>query len=193
MPITSEETGMLETTPEGRAEAAMAGLEPVLRETEAVVDESILGFTPSGKYSAKRLNALARAIVKMMEAADYEGVVAEEYEDVSGELPEPLVRGLVTAMRSYDDFAIAMPEEADAYEMFEISSLVDDSSLALATALLSKLIASKEFRKYLRSEEPTIAIEDEVVAEEEPVSQEEETIMDDAAVVGEEQDILDML
>jgi hypothetical protein len=176
MPIIEREEAivdetMLETTPEGRATAAMAQVEPLLDEGAALVDEVVDIGTPVGSYSGMRLNALARVLNKILKDVGSPVEFEETYVDIkAGPMPDTLVRGLLGVKGAVDTFASIEPEEVE-MEPYEVSTLIDDKSLAFATAQLDQLFKNKRFRKFLREEEPVIQLDGapEVLVEEETV------------------------
>ena len=99
MPVEEEEVmveAIGETTPEGRAQRAMQDIEPVLDDASAVVDEAVSVQSPVGRYSAKRLNALAKVLNKVMKEIGSDVEFDPSYDDVKDEaLPDTLVRGLM--------------------------------------------------------------------------------------------------
>ena len=184
------EMDIVNTTPEGRAQSAMAEAEGFLREQEAMMNEAVRFAAPTGKFSAKRLNALAKVLDRLFKEVEAPVSIGLEYEDVSGEMPDDLVRGLMVVIDGYEAFKAAMPEEIEE-PLPETTTIVDDSTLAFFTAVLDKMVKSKEFKKFLREEEPTVSVEE---AEDEAViAPEDEANKTDEEVVSEETDILDML
>lgn len=183
---------MMQTTPEGRARAAMDSLAPVIEEGAMAVDELAGAAAPVGRYSRKRLAAAAKVLNQIFKIAGVDVVIEDTFEDIKDQpLPDPIVRGLLGVKSTIDAFAAEMPEEMPE-EIFELSQIVSDSELAFATAQLSQLFKNKEFKKFLRSEEPMIQLGDEEEEGEEEVPEREEPMTDDQ-VESEELDILGML
>ena len=183
------EMDIANTTPEGRAADAMSGAEGFLREQEAMMNEAVRFAAPQGKFSGKRLNALAKVLDSLFKEVDAPVSLTLQYEDVSGEMPADLVKGLMVVIDGYEAFKSAMPEEIEE-PLPETTTIVDDSTLAFFTAVLDKMVKSKEFKKFLREEEPTVSVEEKV--DEEVIASEPEA-MTDEEVVSEETDILNML
>tara|TARA_R100001463_G_scaffold4434_6_gene16642 strand:+ start:5285 stop:5854 length:570 start_codon:yes stop_codon:yes gene_type:complete len=189
MPMVTEEE-MMETTPGGRAEAAMVEVEPTITAEVDAVDAAVQGMTPTGDYSAARLNAASKVINKMFEMVGIDTVsIDPSYGDVKGgPLPDAIVRAFAGIKDALTAFFAAFPEEA--MEVYEVSSIVTDADLAMATAVLDQLMKNKAFQRFLREEEPTVSIvADEEVTEtvEEPSGEEVEEVQ------SEEVDILNML
>lgn len=173
MPILEEEEVVdqtfSETTPEGRAQTAIQTIEPMLDEGAALVDEVVDIGSPSGTYSGKRLNALAKVLSSIMKEVGSPVEFELSYTDIKdAPLPDTLVRGLVGVQGAVASFAAIEPEEVE-FEPFEMTTLIDDKSLAFATAQLDQLFKNKRFKKYLREEEPTIELGEDI-----PVEVEEE-------------------
>jgi len=173
MPILEEEEVVdqtfSETTPEGRAQTAIQTIEPMLDEGAALVDEVVDIGSPSGTYSGKRLNALAKVLSSIMKEVGSPVEFELSYTDIKdAPLPDALVRGLVGVQGAVASFAAIEPEEVE-FEPFEMTTLIDDKSLAFATAQLDQLFKNKRFKKYLREEEPTIELGEDI-----PVEVEEE-------------------
>lgn len=197
MPLREEEImaeTMSETTPEGRAQSAMTQIEPVLDDAAAFVDEAVAVQAPVGRYTSKRLNALAKVLNKILKEVGSDVEFDPVYENVTdAPLPDPLVRGLMGIVGVVDTFAAMEPEEVDI--TFDIKSIVDDKSLAFATAQLDNLFSNRRFKKFLREEEPTVSLGEEAPVEEEII---EEEIIEEEPVTGQqvesqELDILAML
>ena len=197
MPVKEEEEMMVEaigeTTPEGRAQRAMQDIEPVLDDAAAVVDEAVNVQSPVGRYSAKRLNALAKVLNKVMKEIGSDVEFDPSYVDVKDEpMPDTLVRGLMGVQGVVEAFSELEPEEVDF--SFVIGDITDDRALAVATANLDSLFKNRRFKKFLREEEPTINLTEEAPVVEEVVSVEEEApAKSDDEVEDEELDILAML
>lgn len=150
-----------ETTPEGRAQAAMAGAEGLLVEAEGAMTDVMQAASPVGTFSAKRQKALATLINKINKEMEVDFQLELAYEDVKeGPLPDALTRGLLALKQTVDTFAASMPEEVT-MQPFEVTQITDDGALARVTAELDTLFKQKEFRKFLREEQPTV----DVVAE----------------------------
>tara|TARA_R100001463_G_scaffold40367_1_gene85697 strand:- start:3175 stop:3750 length:576 start_codon:yes stop_codon:yes gene_type:complete len=187
------EMDMLQTTPEGRAESMMPQVEGFLREQEAMMGEATRLAAPEGKFSARRLKALAKVLDKLFTQVEAPVSISMEYDDVQGPMPDELVKGLMVVLDGYDAFSAAMPEEVE-QPLPELTTIVDDNTLAFFTATLETLMRSKEFRKFLREEEPTVKIdEEEEVIENDANTASADEVKTDEEVVSEEASILDML
>tara|TARA_R110000744_G_scaffold60609_1_gene125573 strand:+ start:5923 stop:6516 length:594 start_codon:yes stop_codon:yes gene_type:complete len=197
MPLREEDImaeTMSETTPEGRAQSAMTQIEPVLDDAAAFVDEAVAVQAPVGRYTSKRLNALAKVLNKVLKEVGSDVEFDPVYENVTDEpLPDALVRGLMGVVGVVDTFAAMEPEEVDI--TFDIKSIVDDKSLAFATAQLDNLFNNRRFKKFLREEEPTVSLGEEAPVEEEIIEEEiiEEEPITNQQVESQELDILSML
>lgn len=160
-----------ETTPEGRAQSAMAQLEPVLTEAEGAVTDVMQAASPVGTFSGKRQKALATLINKINKEMDVGFELETNFSDVkNGPLPDQLTRGLLAIKQTVDSFAATMPEEVT-MQPFEVSQITDDGILARVTAEIDQLFKNKEFRKFLREEQPTVD-----VVEEAPTAEQEAPI-----------------
>jgi hypothetical protein len=182
---------ILESTPEGRAMGAAKQALPMIEEGQAFMDESLGAVAPTGTYSAPRLASVAKLINKFAGIVEAPISVPTEFDAVKkGPLPMDLVKGLMGIKSAVEAFAAAMPEEVGDMEIPEISELVSDADIALAVAQIGKVIDSKPFQRFLREEEPTVAVGVEV--EVEPVEG-EEPAPELAEDVDEEMAIMEML
>ena len=97
MPLREEDImaeTMSETTPEGRAQSAMTQIEPVLDDAAAFVDEAVAVQAPVGRYTSKRLNALAKVLNKVLKEVGSDVEFDPVYENVTDEpLPSPWTDG----------------------------------------------------------------------------------------------------
>ena len=159
MPMVTDEE-MIETTPDGRAEAAMEQLMPSINEEAAMVDDAVAAMTPTGRYTGKRLNAASVVINKLFKLVGIEDVEMDpSYTDVEGPLPVAIVKAFAGIREALDAFFAAFPEEQDG-EMYDVSALVTDADIAMVTAMLDQLMKNKVFQRFLREEEPTVSIVD---------------------------------
>jgi|TARA_R100001530_G_scaffold38698_3_gene29912 hypothetical protein len=186
MPL--EETDYIsESTPEGRAQAVMPQVQPVIDEAALAIDETVGAAAPIGRFTAKRQNALAKVLNKILKEVGSDVSFEETYTDIKdAPLPDTLVRGLLGVKGAVDTFATVEPEEVDV--TFEISEIVSDSELAFVTAQLDTLFKNKRFVKFLREEEPVVQLAPEEAVVEEPVVEEE--IIEEPIEPGSELDIL---
>lgn len=158
-----------ETTPEGRAQSAMAQLEPVLAEAEGAVTDVMQAASPVGNFSAKRQKALATLINKINKEMDVNFELDTSFTDVkNGPLPDQLTRGLLAIKQTVDTFAATMPEEVT-MQPFEVTQITDDGALARVTAEIDQLFKNKEFIKFLREEQPTVDVVAEAPGSEAPL------------------------
>ena len=173
-----------ETTPEGRAQAAMAGAEGLLVEAEGAMTDVMQAASPVGTFSAKRQKALATLINKINKEMEVEFELETAFQDIKGApLPDQLTRGLMALKQTVDTFASTMPEEV-VMQPFEVSQITDDGVLARITAEIDTLFKNKEFAKFLRAEQPTVDVVAEAPAAEEPA------VTEEAPEQGSELDIL---
>lgn len=171
---------MLESTPEGRAMGAAKQAIPLIEEGQAFMDESLGAVTPTGTYSAPRLASVAKLINKFAGIVEAPISVPTEFEAVkNAPMPMDLVKGLMGIKSAVEAFAAAMPEEVGDLEIPEISELVSDADVALAVAQIGKVIDSKEFQRFLRTDEPTVAVGVEVEVEPTPEPEEEPEAAED--------------
>jgi hypothetical protein len=183
---------MLESTPEGRAMGAAKQAIPLIEEGQAFMDESLGAVTPTGTYSAPRLASVAKLINKFAGIVEAPISVPTEFEAVkNAPMPMDLVKGLMGIKSAVEAFAAAMPEEVGDLEIPEISELVSDADVALAVAQIGKVIDGKEFQRFLRTEEPTVAVGVEVQVEEPPAEEPEPE--DEGADTDEELAIMEMM
>ena len=134
-----------------------------------------MGQPPEGTYSSARLKAFLKALNAKIEAGGAEAISAPTEEIEAGPLPETMYQAYIACRAMAEDFATANPEE-EVQELPDAMSLVDDSSLALASVSLQKLAGNKKFSVWAKRAQPA---EDADIAPELPM--EEPAVADDAA------------
>lgn len=118
----------------------------------AAVDEMV-AQAPVGNFSSARIKAAVKAIEGFKSAIGDETPFEVETGDIKdGPLPEMLFLHLAAIAEAIRMFGQYAPEEG--IEAYDIGSIVDDESLAIATAVIKDLNSNKEFKKFLRSEVP---------------------------------------
>jgi hypothetical protein len=113
---------------------------------------------PVGTYSSPRLKAFLKALNAKIEAGGAEVIDAPTEEIENGPLPVEMFKAYLACRAISEDFIAANPDE-EVTELPDTMSLVDDSSLAMATVALQKIASNKKFARWAKEAQPEAAPE----------------------------------